>query len=116
MTVRHNRSLDVAFAALADPTRRAIVERLLAAKELSVGEIARPFKVSVPAVSRHIRVLEDAGLVERRIERQWRFVRVRPQALKPVEDWIARQRRHWNDALDRMEAVIAAHTAKERKS
>ncbi len=108
--------LDTVLAALADPTRRAIVERLLARGELAVGDIAEPFRISGPAISRHLRVLEDAGLVERRVEKQWRFVRVQPKALKPVEDWIARQRRHWNDALDRMEAVIAAQTPKRRKS
>jgi DNA-binding transcriptional ArsR family regulator len=108
--------LDAVFAALADPTRRAIIERLLAKGELSVGDIAAPFAITVPAISRHLSVLERAGLVERRAERQWRYVRVKPAALAPVESWIARQKRHWEAALDRLEAVAAAETPKRRKS
>jgi DNA-binding transcriptional ArsR family regulator len=108
--------LDAVLAALADPTRRAIVERLLARGELTVGDIAEPFKISSPAISRHLRVLEGAGLIERRVERQWRIVRARPDALASVDTWLARQRHHWNDALDRLEAVVAAQTPKRRKS
>jgi DNA-binding transcriptional ArsR family regulator len=108
--------LDDLFAALADPTRRAIVERLLAAGELSVGEVASPFAISGPAITRHLQVLERAGLIERRVERQWRLVRVRADALTPVEGWISRQRRHWTAALDRLEALAAAQTPKRRKS
>ena len=108
--------LDDLFAALADPTRRAIVERLLAAGELSVGEGAAPFAISGPAITRHLQVLERAGLIERRVERQWRFVRVRAEALTPVEGWLSRQRRHWTAALDRLEALAAAQTPKRRKS
>jgi DNA-binding transcriptional ArsR family regulator len=108
--------LDALFAALADPTRRAIVERLLAKGEMSVGDIAAPFAITHPAISRHLHVLEHAGLIERRIERQWRMVRVKPDALATVESWLARQRRHWDAALDRMEAVAAAQTPKRRKS
>ena len=108
--------LDDVFAALADPTRRAIVERLLAAGELSVGDVAAPFAISGPAITRHLQVLERAGLIERRVERQWRFVRVRADALTPVESWLSRQRRHWTAALDRLEALAAAQTPKRRKS
>jgi len=108
--------LDSLFAALADPTRRAIIERLLAGGELSVGDVAAPFAISTPAISRHLQVLERAGLIERRIERQWRFVRVRADALSPVENWLSRQRRHWTAALDRLEALAAAQTPKRRKS
>jgi DNA-binding transcriptional ArsR family regulator len=108
--------LDAMFAALADPTRRAIMERLAAKGELAVGDIAEPFRISAPAISRHLQVLERAGLIERRIERQWRMVRVRREALKPVESWITRQRRHWSDALDRLEALAAADTPKRGKS
>jgi DNA-binding transcriptional ArsR family regulator len=108
--------LDSVFGALADPTRRAIIERLLAAGELSVGDVAAPFAVSAQAISRHLQVLERAGLIERRIERQWRFVRVRADALEPVESWITRQKRHWMAALDRLEALAAAQTPKRRKS
>jgi DNA-binding transcriptional ArsR family regulator len=108
--------LDTLFAALADPTRRAIVERLLAAGELSVGDVAAPFAISKPAITRHLQVLEQAGLIERRIERQWRFVRVRGEALAPVESWLSRQRRHWTAALDRLEALAAVQTPKRKKS
>jgi DNA-binding transcriptional ArsR family regulator len=108
--------LDRLFAALADPTRRAIIERLVAAGELSVGDVAAPFAISTPAISRHLHVLERAGLIERRIERQWRLVRVRAEGLTPVESWLSRQRRHWTSALDRLEALAAAQTPKRRKS
>src|SRR5215469_13291901 len=108
--------LDSLFAALADPTRRAIIERLLAAGEMSVGDIAAPFAISTPAISRHLQVLERAGLIERRAERQWRFVRVRPEAFDRLESWLARQRRHWSGAFDRLEALVAAETPKRRKS
>jgi DNA-binding transcriptional ArsR family regulator len=108
--------LDSLFGALADPTRRAIIERLLAAGELSVGDVAAPFAISAQAISRHLQVLERAGLIERRIERQWRFVRVRADALEPVESWITRHRRHWTAALDRLEALAAAQTPRRRKS
>jgi DNA-binding transcriptional ArsR family regulator len=108
--------LDSLFAALADPTRRAIIEQLIAAGELSVGDVAAPFDISGPAITRHLQVLERAGLIERRIERQWRFVRLRTDALAPVESWLSRQRRHWTAALDRLEALAAAQTPKRRKS
>ena len=108
--------LDNLFGALADPTRRAIVERLLAKGELSVGDIAAPFAMSTPAISRHLKVLEEAGIVERRIEKQWRFIRVNPTALRPVESWIEQQRQFWNSALDRLEALAAIDTPQGRKS
>jgi len=108
--------LDDVFAALADPTRRAIVERLTASGELSVGEVAAPFDISAPAITRHLRVLEQAGLIERRSERQRRFVRVRADAFMQVEGWLARHRKHWTAALDRLEALAAAQTPKRRKS
>ena len=108
--------LDSVLAALADPTRRAIVERLIARGELTVGDIAEPFRISGPAISRHLRVLEQAGLIERRVERQWRIVRMRADALRPIESWITRARRHWSDALDRLEAAAARETPQRRKS
>src|SRR4051794_21166192 len=109
-------NLDHVFAALADPTRRAIVERLLAEGEKTVGDVAKPFRISAPAVTRHLQVLENAGLIEKRIDRQFRLVRVRPEALRPVGSWFERQQRHWSDAFDRLEAIIAAETPKRRKS
>jgi DNA-binding transcriptional ArsR family regulator len=116
MTAARSPQLDRVFAALADPTRRAIIERLLAAGELSVGDVAAPFAISTPAISRHLHVLERAGLIERRVERQWRLVRVRADALTPVESWLSRQRRHWAMALDRLEALAGAQTPKRKKS
>lgn len=109
-------TLDHVFAALADPTRRAIVERLLAEGEKTVGDVAKPFRISAPAVTRHLQVLESAGLIEKRIDRQFRLVRARPEALRPVGSWFERQQRHWSDAFDRLEAIIAAETPKRRKS
>ena len=109
-------NLDRVFAALADPTRRAIVERLLAEGEKTVGDVAKPFHISAPAVTRHLQVLESAGLIEKRIDRQFRLVRARPEALRPVGSWFERQQRHWSDAFDRLEAIIAAETPKRRKS
>jgi DNA-binding transcriptional ArsR family regulator len=108
--------LDDLFGALADPTRRVIVERLLAEGELSVGEVAAPLAISAPAVTRHLQVLERAGVIEKRTHRQWRYVSVRPDALAPAESWIARQRRHWMGALDRLEALAAERTPPVRKS
>ena len=108
--------LDGVFGALADPTRRAIVARLITRGELAAGDVAAPFDISLPAISRHLRVLEAAGLIERRAERQKRLVRVKPEALAMAQNWIEQQRAHWNTALDRLEAVIAADTGKRRKS
>jgi len=87
------KELDAVFSALANPTRRAIVERLLSAGELNAGEIAQPFRMTSSAISRHLRVLEEAGLLERRIDRQWRYVHVRREALALAESWFAVQRR-----------------------
>ncbi len=116
MAISATPQLDDLFSALSDPTRRGIIERLLAAGELSVGDIAAPLAISTPAVSRHLHVLERAGLIERRIDRQWRYVRVRTDALEPIEGWLQRQRRHWTAALDRLEALAAAQTPERSKS
>ncbi len=94
------------FAALADPTRLLIVERLLREGEHSVGELAAPLPISMPAVSRHIRVLEDAGLIERRVDRQWRRYRVRPEALRTIDDWLSHHRAFWTGSLDRLERMV----------
>src|SRR6476619_4947174 len=88
------RDLDAVFFALANPTRRAIVERLLPAGELSAGEIAQPFRMTSSAISRHLRVLEEAGIIERRIDRQWRYVHIQPEALALAESWLAERRWH----------------------
>src|SRR3974390_2311003 len=93
--------LESIFGALADPTRRAIVERLLARGGLSVGHIASPFSSSMPAISHHLQVLERAGLVERRVAAQQRLIRARRDGLDAVASWVTQQRAHWNAALDR---------------
>jgi DNA-binding transcriptional ArsR family regulator len=94
--------LSVTFAALADPTRRAILARL-AAGEATVNELAAPFPVSLPAVSRHLKVLEQAGLISRGRTRQWRPCRLEPGALRDVADWVERYRRFWESGFDRLD-------------
>src|SRR5450432_3598291 len=94
--------LSAAFAALADPTRRAILARL-ASGETSVTELAKPFEMSLPAVSKHLKVLERAGLIARGRAAQWRPCRLEPAALKDVDDWLEVYRRLWEDRLDRLE-------------
>ncbi len=93
-------SLPAVFGALSDPTRLAIVERLLIEGERSAGEIAAPFPMSKPAISKHLRVLENAGLIERRIERQWRMVRVRIETIRAVDRWVAHHRVFWAPPID----------------
>jgi len=107
-------TLSAVFSALADPTRLAIVERLLAEGERSAGDIAEPFAISKPAISKHLRVLEEAGLIERRVDRQWRVCRVRPDAIRAVDDWVTRYRAFWNESFDRLDALFA-ESAKEEK-
>ena len=94
------------FDALGDATRLAIVERLLREGERSVGELAKPLPISLPAVSRHMRVLEEAGLVEYRVDRQWRRYRVRVQSLRDIEDWMEIYRSFWTASLDRLERMV----------
>lgn len=106
-------ALPAVFAALADPTRLAIVERLLAEGEQSAGDIAKPFSISKPAISKHLKVLEEAGIIERRIERQWRMLRVRPEAIRSVEQWIERYRTFWQASFDRLDGVLTKQADKE---
>lgn len=93
------------FGALSDPTRLSIFERLSAA-DLTAGEIAAPYAVSQPAISRHLAVLERAGLVERRVDRQWRVCRARPEGVAAASEWLERQRAFWEGSLDRLERVL----------
>ena len=106
--------LSVALAALSDPTRRAIVARL-AKGEATVNAIAKPFDISLPAVSRHLKVLEEAGLITRGREAQWRPCRLEPRALKAVDDWLSRYRRFWTESFDKMDAYIAELKTKEKR-
>jgi DNA-binding transcriptional ArsR family regulator len=94
------------FAALADPTRRAILARL-ALGETSVTELAEPFEMSLPAVSKHLKVLERAGLIARGREAQWRPCRIEVRALKEVDEWLEEYRRLWEDRLDRLEVYLS---------
>lgn len=98
--------LNQVFGALADPTRRAILARL-AAGEATVNEIAAPLPMSLPSVSKHLKVLEAAGLITRGRDAQWRPCRLEPQALKSVDEWLAFYRRFWTGAFDNMAAYIA---------
>ena len=93
------------FAALADPTRRAILARL-ATGEASVTELAKPFNMSMPAVSKHLKVLERAGLVAHVREAQWRPRRLEPNALKEVADWVEHYRQFWEQRLDRLDDYL----------
>src|SRR4051812_29208680 len=101
------------FAALADPTRRAILARL-ALGETSVTELAEPFAMSMPAVSKHLKVLERAGLIARGREAQWRPCRIELRALKDVDDWLEEYRRLWEQRLDRLEDYLHELQAKEK--
>ncbi len=93
--------LSIAFSALADPTRRAILARL-AQGQTHVGELGKPFRVSAPAISRHLRVLENAGLIEREVAAQRRVCRLRGEGLLAVHEWLERYRHFWETSLDRL--------------
>jgi len=101
------------FAALADPTRRAILARL-ATGEASVTELARPFDMSMPAISKHLKVLERAGLIAHGREAQWRPRRLEPTALREVHEWVEHYRQFWEQSLDRLDDYL--QTLKKEKS
>jgi DNA-binding transcriptional ArsR family regulator len=105
--------LSTIFAALADPTRRAILARL-ASGEASVTELAEPFDMSLPAVSKHLKVLERAGLIERGREAQWRPCRLRANPLREVDAWVEQYRRHWEESFDRLDAYLRELQHRER--
>jgi DNA-binding transcriptional ArsR family regulator len=107
------RQLDKTFAALSDPTRRAIVERL-ADGEASVTELAAPFAMSLPAVSKHLKVLEKAGLISRGRKAQWRPCRLEPEPLKEASDWLEEYRRLWEERLDRLDEYLRTLQEKEQ--
>jgi len=106
--------LSTTFAALADPTRRAILSRL-ASGECSVTELAAPFEMSMPAISKHLRVLERAGLIARGREAQWRPCRLEPAPLKEVAEWAEHYRAIWEQRLDRLDTYLQQMKAKEKK-
>jgi DNA-binding transcriptional ArsR family regulator len=104
--------LSATFAALADPTRRAILARLTTG-ETSVTELAAPFDMSLPAVSKHLKVLERAGLIARGREAQWRPCRLEATPLQEVSEWVERYRRFWDESFDRLDDYL--HTLKARQ-
>jgi len=107
-------ALSATFQALADPTRRAILAQL-ASGERSVTELAAPFDMSLPGISKHLKVLEHAGLISRSREAQWRPCKLEPKALMGVDTWLEEYRRLWNQRLDRLEDYLAEIQAKGKK-
>lgn len=116
-------TLSTTFAALADPTRRAILARLSGGAQLSVTKLAEPFDISLPAISKHLKVLEEAGLIERSQEAQWRPARLKAAPLKDVAEWLERYRQDWEESFDRLDEYLRRmqaapnppDTKKERK-
>ena len=108
------KALNATFAALADPTRRAILARL-ALGDASVNELAEPFAMSLPAVSKHLKVLERARLITRGREAQWRPCRLEAEPLRAVADWVHHYRRFWEQHLDRLDDYLQELKAKEKK-
>ena len=106
--------LSTTFSALADPTRRAILARLISG-EASVTELAEPFEMSLPAVSKHLKVLEHAGLITRGREAQWRPCRLEAGPLKDAADWLEHYRRFWGRSFDRLEDYLRELQGKEKK-
>jgi len=107
--------LDATFAALADPTRRAILARL-ASGDATVSELAEPFEMSGPAISKHLKVLERAGLISRGREAQWRPCRLVAAPLKDAADWLEEYRRFWEDSFDRLDDYLRELQAKDKRA
>ena len=106
--------LSSTFAALADPTRRAILARL-ASGEKSVNDLAEPFELSLPAVSKHLKVLETAGLISRGRDAQWRPCRLEAAPLKDISNWVERYRKFWEESFDRLDVYLREIQAREKK-
>jgi DNA-binding transcriptional ArsR family regulator len=107
-------TLSTTFQALADPTRRAILARL-ATGETSVTQLAKPFEMSMPAISKHLKVLERAGLIARGREAQWRPCRLEAGPLKDVAGWVEHYRRFWEESFDRLDDYLQELQTKEKK-
>ena len=105
-------TLSLTFSALADPTRRSILERLIGG-ERSVKELAEPFAMSLPAVSKHLKVLERAGLIRRGRDAQWRPCRLEAKPLQEVDAWVETYRRHWEERFERLDEVLKQLQEKE---
>jgi DNA-binding transcriptional ArsR family regulator len=106
--------LSSTLSALADPTRRAILARLMSG-EASVTQLSQPFAMSMPAISKHLKVLERAGLIARGREAQWRPCRITAAPLKEVDDWVEHYRRFWTESLDRLDEYLRDIQNKEKK-
>jgi DNA-binding transcriptional ArsR family regulator len=106
--------LSTTFAALADPTRRAILARL-SRGEASVNELAKPFDITLPGISKHLKVLQRAGLIARSRDAQWRPCRLRAAPLKSVADWVEHYRRFWEESFDRLDAYLRELQRKDKK-
>jgi len=107
-------ALSLVFGALADPTRRAILASL-SSGERSVKEIAKPFKISLPAITKHLKVLEKSGLITRSREAQWRPCQLQAEPMKDAVDWLQHYRRHWEESFDRLDDYLKELQAKEKK-
>ncbi len=107
--------LSTTFAALADPTRRAILARLAQGGDASVTDLAEPFAMSLPAVSKHLKVLERAGLIARGREKQWRPARLEADRLREVADWVEHYRKFWTESLDRLDEYLRKAHKEEKK-
>ena len=106
--------LSTTFAALADPTRRAILARL-AEGEATVTELAAPFDMSLPGISKHLKVLQRAGLIEQGRQAQWRPCRLKPERLRDVADWVGQYRQHWEESFERLDAYLRELDTKEQE-
>ncbi|MEI4771990.1 metalloregulator ArsR/SmtB family transcription factor [Psychrobacillus sp. FJAT-51614] len=107
-------TLSLVFAALADPTRRNILTRL-SQRPATVGEVAEPFEISAPAISQHIKVLEQAGLIERTANAQWRTLTIRTEPLDEASAWVEKHRYEWNQRFDELEEHLKTMTTKEEQ-
>lgn len=112
--VNNNTALDAVFSALGDPTRRRILERL-ARGPLTVGEIASGFSISQPAISKHVKVLEESGLLARRIDGRVHQCTLAPRAMETASDWLETQRRYWSAALDRLGDLLTTPPVRRKK-
>jgi len=107
--------LSLTFSALSDPTRRAILARL-SKGEATVQELLKPFDISAPAVTRHLKVLENAGLISRGREAQWRPCRIEAKGLKDVSDWLGHYQKFWEESFDRLDEYLKSMTHKKKEA
>ncbi len=106
-------NLSTTFSALADPTRRAILARL-SSGDATVNELAEPFKISLPGISKHLKVLERAGLISRSRDAQWRPCSLKPEILKEAADWLEFYRKHWEESFDKLDGYLKEIQSKEK--